>query len=178
MTMLHRAFAFDHSAFERELKPLLLRALESNDGAELASWIEAHKASLTDPYEGEPLTDSWRDALEHGDVQELGDVALTKFYDGDLDLGLDADWEDIGELLEQSGAPTTSLLGTPLGTDDQPFDPGEQGSYFQTAAEVARGLSELKALIRAKPALAEELAPLLGMLQQAARHERGLYVTF
>jgi hypothetical protein len=115
--------------------------------------------------------------LEKGDVHELGDFALTKYYDSDLDIGLDSDWESIGELLEQSEVSPTMILGTALGPVEAPFEPGGQGAYFQSAAEVSEALVELQSLLQAQPTLASELAPLQGMLQQAARGRRGLYVS-
>jgi len=178
MSMLHRAFAFDYAAFHDQLRPLLLRALETDDGSGLGAFIDANLNLLVDPYEGEPLAKNWRALLESGDVQELGDFALTKYYDGDLDIGLDVDWKAIGELLDKSGSSRAITLGAPLGTPEAPFDPGRQGAYFQTAADVADALTGLQTLLQAQPSLASELAPLQGMLQQAARSRRGLYVTF
>jgi hypothetical protein len=178
MTLAHRAFAFDYVAFHEQLRPVLLRALAANDGAELRGFIDANLAQLTDPYEGEPLVKGWQGLLEKGDVHELGDFALTKYYDSDLDIGLDIDWESIGDLLEQSGVSPTIVLGTALGPLEAPFDPGHEGAYFQTAAEVSEALIQLQTLLQAQPTLASELAPLQGMLQQAARGRRGLYVTF
>ena len=178
MTIAHQTFAFDYARFHDELRPVLLRALETSDTAALRGWIDDQVNLLVDPDEGEPLPKNWSSQLEVGDVHELGDFALTKYYDGDLDIGLDVDWEDVGELLQKSGLKPAITLGIPLGPAEAPFDPGRQGSYFQTAAEVAAALTELQALLQAQPALATELAPLQGMLQQAARHRCGLYITF
>ena len=111
-------------------------------------------------------------------MHELGDFALTKYYDGDLDIGLDTDWQKIGERLEKSGLDRALPLGAALGPKGAEFDPGRQGSYFQTAGEVTSALEQLQALLQSEPALATDLAPLQGMFQQAARHGRGLYVTF
>lgn len=178
MILAHRAFAFDYTAFHDQLRPLLLKALEANDDSELRSFINANLSQLTDPYEGEPLEKGWQALLENDDVQELGDFALTKYYDSDLDIGLDIDWEAIGELLEKAGVSPTMVLGTALGPLDAPFDPGRQGAYFQSNTDVAEALAQLQTLLHAQPALASDLAPLQGMLQQAARGRRGLYVTF
>lgn len=177
MSMSHRAYALDHAAFTTELSSLILRALESDRGEELSAFVDAHLASLTDPYEGEPLGRDWRELLEDGDVQELADFALTKFYDGDLDMGLDQDFQGIADELEQAGVSHELLLGTPLGAEPRVFDPGRQGSYFQSEADVARGLATLNELVARAPELEGALAPLLGMFQQAARQGRGLYVT-
>lgn len=178
MTMAHRAFAFDYTKFHDELRPVLLGALETADTAGLCSWIDANVGVLVDPYEGEPLPKNWQALLEVGDVHELGDYALTKYYDGDLDIGLDVDWQELAELLEKSGLDPALTLGTPLGHEPAPFDPGRQGSYFQTPAEVAAGVDQLHALLQSQPALATDLLPLQGMFQQAARQRCGLYVTF
>jgi hypothetical protein len=178
MTLAHRAFALDYAAFEQQLRPLLVLALETDDPAALEAWIDDNIAALVDPYEGEPLPANWRKQLENGDVHELGDYALTKFYDGDLDMGLDVDWERLAELLEESGSSGALLLGSPLGAADREFDPGRQGAYFQSPDEVKAGLAALRALLEAQPALASDLAPVQGMLQQAARNGHGLFVTF
>ncbi len=178
MTLAHRAFAFDYARFNDELRPVLLSALETTDTAALVTWIDAHLSQLVDPDEGEPLPKNWQKSLAVGDVHELGDFALTKYYDGDLDIGLDTDWQDLGELLEKSGSDPAIVLGTPLGPEGAEFDPGRQGSYFQTPVEVMTALEQLRNLLEAQPALATELAPLQGMFQQAARHRCGLYVTF
>ena len=176
--MAHRAFAFDYAAFDAELRPVLLGALEAADGAAVLEWIEANLRDLVEPESGDPLPKNWQALLEDGDVHELGDFALTKYYDGDLDIGLDADWQKIGDLLEKSGLARAPVLGTPLGPPGAAFDPGRQGSYFQSAADVSGALEPLQALLQAQPALATDLSPLQGMLQQAVRHGRGLYVTF
>lgn len=172
--MNHQAYAFDYASFEADLRPLLCQALQSQDPEQLAAWIDANLDALTDPYEGEALADDWRDLLETGDVQEHGDFALSKFYDFDLEMGLADDWRAVDERLAQLGASGSLLLGTSL----PGFDPGGAGSYFQSEAEVRQSLATLTSLVEREPQLATELAPALGMLQQAARSKRGLYVTF
>lgn len=178
MTQLHRAYAFHHAAFRAELAPVLEAALSAGDAAPLAGFIERHLDALSDPYEGEPLSKDWRKLLESGDVQELGDFALTKYYDGDLDMGLDADWLEVKDDLTQAGASAELLLGAPFGPSSQPFDPSRQGSYFQSEADVVRAHETAALLATQNAKLAETLAPLLGLLSQAARHGKGLYVTF
>jgi hypothetical protein len=171
--MNHQAYAFDHAAFERDLRPLLTRALESDDALALAAWIDAHLRELRDPFEGEPLPEDWRELTDASDVQVHGALALSKFYDFDLEMGLADDWQEIDELLEQAGA-SSLVLGTPL----PGFDPGSQGSYFQSEAEVQQSLAALTALVEREPKLAAPLAPARGLLQEAVRLKRGLYVTF
>ncbi len=174
MTMTHRAYAFAYSAFREELAPVLERALTTNDGAELSAFIDAQLDALCDPYEGEPLARDWRELLDSGDVQELGDFALTKYYDGDLDMGLDEDYRAISDELKKAGVGDQLLLGGTLGG----FDPGRQGAYFQSEGDVQAALRALQELVTATPELAEPLAPLLGLFGQAARSAKGLYVTF
>jgi hypothetical protein len=178
VTSFHRAYAFAYSDFRAELLPLLETALATDDGAPLARFIDDHLDALTDPYEGEPLSKAWANSLESGDVQELGDFALTKYYDGDLDMGLDADWLAIKTALEDAGADPRLLLGTVLGSRARPFDPGGEGSYFQSEDEVVGAVETVTRAAEARPELEGVLAPLLGLLGQAARLRRGLYVTF
>ncbi len=178
MTLAHRAFAFDYAAFHDELRPLLLSALQTTDTSGLFEWIEGNLRELVDPDAGEPLPKNWQALLEDGDVHELADFALTKYYDVDLDIGLDVDWKKLAELLEKSGQVSTLLLGAPLGPKGAELDPGHQGSFFQTALEVNSALEAIQSVLQAQPTLATELAPVQGMFQQAARHHRGLYVTF
>ena len=172
--MNHQAYTFDYAAFERDLRPLLCRALASDDSRELSAWIDENRGKLSDPYEGEPLADDWRDLLESGDVQEHGDFALSKFYDFDLEMGLADDWREVDERLARAGVSRALVLGTPL----TGFDPGGRGSYFQTPSDVEQSLAVLRGLVEREPLLGAELAPALGMLQQAARAKQGLYVTF
>ena len=75
--MEHKAFAFDWNAFQRHLAPILRDALSSDSVVGLAAFIEHHRQSLTDPYEGEPLPEDWSSLMENRDVQDHGDFALT-----------------------------------------------------------------------------------------------------
>lgn len=178
MTLLHRAYALAHAELGAELLPVLHAALETDEGGELSRFIDAHLEALTDPYEGEPLSKDWREALESGTVQELGDFALTKYYDGDLDIGLDADWLEVRDALEQAKVDGDLLRGAVLGPPSRPFDPSGNGSYFQSAAEVRRAAAVVAQLESERPDLRDVLSPLRGMLGEAARLGRGLYVTF
>ena len=89
MSMSHKAFAFDWRTFERELLPVLVHALSTDSGDGLVRFVDSNITHCTDPYEGEPLLPNWKDSLGTGDVQELGDYALTKYYDATDDCGLD-----------------------------------------------------------------------------------------
>ncbi|MGC4087546.1 MAG: hypothetical protein QM756_06570 [Polyangiaceae bacterium] len=84
----------------------------------------------------------------------------------------------MAELLEKSGSSGALLLGNEVGSEEDPFDPGRQGAYFQTEAEVKSGALEVRNLMQQQRELDPVLAPVLGMLEQAAKRGRGLYVTF
>src|SRR5262249_35436836 len=136
MPMSHKAFAFDWLAFERdELPELLTRALGTGETAGLFAYIERNRGILKDPYEGDPLSEDWKDLLENHDVHEYADFALTRFYDPAAEHGLSYCWNEIDDALpkEYRGI----LLGNPFGPRDNRFDPGRYGSYFQTPEQVA-----------------------------------------
>jgi len=60
MSTEHKAFALDWNTFQRHLAPILRDALSSHSVAGLAAFIEHHRQSRTDPYEGKPLSgNSW-----------------------------------------------------------------------------------------------------------------------
>jgi hypothetical protein len=80
MSMSHKAYTFDWRGFELDLRPLLENALVADNTGLLETFIDDHREVLTHPYEGEPLSDDWRAALENRDVHEYGDYALTRFY--------------------------------------------------------------------------------------------------
>ena len=170
MATEHRAFAFDWTAFEGDLLPLIVPALQSGDGRSLASFIEAYRPDLRDPYEGEPLPSDWQSLLVIGDVQELADFALTRYYRPGDDRGLGTSWRAIDEVAPP--AVRTALLGRPIGPDGNRLDPGRMGSYFQRPCEVERSEAVLAA------ASLPELSDFRGLLAACSSGRRGLYVTF
>lgn len=109
MAMEHKAFAFDWLSFESELRPILEASLAGGTGESLCAFIDRHQRELVDPYEGKPIQGNWRSTLESGHVQELGDFALTKFYDPTEDYGLGAAWLRIDDSLPD--AIRAALLG-------------------------------------------------------------------
>jgi hypothetical protein len=148
----------------RELAPILSRALESGDPTELRAFVAAHRDTLTDPYEGEPLDD----ALDGADVHTLGDHALTRYYDASAPGGLGDAWEELAEDL--SPAQRRALLGAPLGPAKNPFDPGRQGSYFQDPDAVRASLAALAGV--------DGVDDHVAVLRAAAAKGQGVYVTF
>jgi hypothetical protein len=170
MSMSHKAYAFDWRGFELDLRPLLEDALVADNTGLLETFIDDHREVLTDPYEGEPLSDDWRAALENRDVHEYGDYALTRFYNPADDCGIAEEWMRISERLSRPAA--NALLGCPVGPPNRLFDPGRQGSYFQTPAQVPESLAILN------PLGVPELAPFAGLLERCAAEGCGVYVTF
>ncbi len=178
MSMDHSAFLLDYQKFSRELRPILVKALQDQNALILMQWIANHRDQLVDPYEGEPLEPDWEQKLPGKTVHIYGDFALTKYYDPLDNIGLEYEWVEIGEYLEKVGSREAIILGTPLGSERDPFDPGGMGSYFQTEATVRKNLAEVEQLMRANPSGLDKLQPVATMLRAAVTAERGLYVTF
>jgi hypothetical protein len=175
--MEHKAFLFDYDSFDRELRAILEDALRSGDHSRLVSFINANLGDLRDPYEGEPLNAGWEAMIEMQDPHQYGDFALTKYYNPTADIGLGAAWENLQELIANDPALTESpILGSTIGPQDDPFDPGKMGSYFQSAQQVRQNRRYLLDL--AKKGQTEDLKRAIQMLDQAAGAETGLYVTF
>ncbi|MFN3149087.1 hypothetical protein [Bremerella sp.] len=179
--MQHKAFLFDSSTFELELKLLLVQSLVMRDCASLISFIVSNLDVLSDPYEGEPLDETWQNLLETRDAHQLGDFALTKYYDPADDLGLGDGWDNAQQfaypLAKALGY--SPILGTTIGTTEEEFDPGKMGSYIQSVPQVE---ASLRALIDAvedhwKEAL-EEVISMIQLLEAAAKLGKGLYITF
>ncbi len=172
MSMSHKAYAFDWRSFESdELHHLLVAALESGDPATIARYIEAHRDQTKDPYEGQPIEQGWEATLENRDVHEYGDFALTRFYDPADDRGLAESWLTVdAELAEQD---RWALLGSPLGNPGHEFDPGRQGSYFQTPEQVGESLLRVERMGQAR-----ELESYARLLRSCVADRLGVYVTF
>jgi hypothetical protein len=170
MSMCHKAYALDHASFITDLAPILYDALASGHRDGLVEFIGSNLARLTLPWEAKPLPTDWRCVLEHGDVHEVGDLALTLYYDADDDCGLQEHWIAVEEGLPP--AARASLLGEPFGPPDNLFDPGRMGSYFQSPSTVGESRDALHG--RREP----ELQPFQALLEQVTRSGKGLYVTF
>lgn len=169
MTMEHKAFVFDDAAFERGLRPLLEQSLLSGDVEPLRKFIETHREELSDPYEGAPLDEDWESMIERRDPEQYGDFALTMYYDASRDIGLGAQWQPVEGALEARGISAQLLLGSAV----PGFDPGKQGSYFQSADQVSSALRRLE-----QSGDDDDVAPALTMFRTAASAGSGLYITF
>ncbi len=170
MSMCHKAYALDYEAFAAELAPVLYRALETGHHDELAALIDANQSRLTLPWDGDPIPADWRSVLEQGHDHELGDLALTKYYDPAEDHGVQEHWLSIDEALPEMLR--ASLLGAPFGPKGNLFDPGRMGSYFQSAAMAAQSRQLL--LGRTEP----ETEPFRDLLEHVVQSNQGVYVTF
>lgn len=166
MSFSHKAFVFDWSAFELELAPQLKLALQQDDAGRLETFIEVRRSSLRDPYEGEPLPEDWRSMLEAGDIQELADFALTRYYQPSSDFGIGEEWSIFSEGLSE--AERLAFLGSALAD----FDPGRMGSYFQSTRVAKASLQVLQTLASTTAEAFKE------GLRQAVSSEQGIYVTF
>jgi hypothetical protein len=178
MSFDHKAFVFDYEAFANQLSGILKDALANSDIGALKGFIEDNKEFLKDPYEGEPLDDSWETMIETPDAHQYGDFALTKFYNPSDDIGLGDDWERLEQLLEAETGKGAMVLGTPFGPPGETFDPGKMGAYFQTEDEAQAHLQMLKNLLKEKPKLSDSLSAFIKMLEQAVEQKKGLYVAF
>lgn len=178
MSLSHRAFVFDYHRFQMELRPILEAALAPGAVAPLRQFIEENLPYLKDPNDGAPLEEGWEQHLEVRDVDQYGDVALTKYYSPNLDGGIGSAWMELDAHLATMSL-TSSTLGATIGSGQCRFDPGKIGSYFQSPNEVHRNL---KALCEASPGMPAELLPSLisfiALLHNATEKRLGLYVTF
>jgi hypothetical protein len=108
--------------------------------------------------------------LGNRDVHEYGDFALTRFYNPATDLGVAEEWAEIDNLLSE--ADRLALLGFPLCSENNVFDPGRMGSYFQTPAQVSESLGIVNNLETKTVASFKEL------LKACRQSDLGVYVTF
>jgi hypothetical protein len=168
--MEHKAYAFEWSAFDVNLHPLLVVALTTNDTTGLLAFIGQHFAQLKDPYDGDLLSVDWRENLGNRDVQEYGDYALTLFYDPAECSGIGCDWAGLSDELPQHAA--DAMLGFPVGPTENLFDPGRYGSYFQTPGQVQVSLKALQ------PNSCPQLARFMELLERCVIKQQGVYVTF
>ena len=124
---------------------------------------------LTGPYDGELIHTGWRSKLEAGDIQELADYALTRYYSPADDFGV-ADWLLISDTLPADVQ--AALLGVPLGPAMRYFDPGRMGSYFQTPQRVEESLATLRRVD------SPSIIRFRQLLESSRARGLGLYVTF
>jgi hypothetical protein len=178
MSMEHKAFVFDHEEFELELKEILEIALNLNEIRGLEDFITLNINYLTDPYEGERLPENWDEMLEYKDPHNYGDFALTKFYNPTEDIGLGYDWIEIEDVLSNEYGECICILGNPIGKENNYFDPGKMGSYFQSLSMVMDNKNKIDILMKNKPSYIEFLTPVVSMFDFALMSKKGLYISF
>jgi len=175
--MEHKAFIFDHQSFDQELRETLEEALDSGNCEKLLTFISENKESLSDPYEGDPLEDDWKSMIEVEDAHQYGDFALTRYYSPQDDIGLGSSWNFVQEIVAGIGSAVTSpILGSTIGPESDPFDPGKAGSYLQSIEQVRESLAGLRALAETHQSV--EFGEAVVLLQEASESGKGLYVTF
>lgn len=175
----HKAFLFDYNTFDRELRPLLESALVTSDCSGLSSFVSTNLSVLRGPYEGQPLdtNTNWETMIETHDAHQYGDFALMKYYDPTADIGLGSGWRRVQELVASNPAlPESPILGHTIGSNDNPFDPGKMGSYFQAPYQVQDHYRYVSTLARRQES--DALRRAIEMLESVARAKTGLYVTF
>jgi hypothetical protein len=178
MSLNHKAFVFDYHLFQRELRPMLEAALASGAVAPLRQFMKENLPYLKDPDEGTPLEEGWEQRLETRDVDQYGDIALTKYYSPDLDGGIGSAWAELDVCLAAMNL-ASSTLGATIGNGQGRFDPGKIGSYFQSPDDVHRNLKALREASAEMPAeLLPSLSSFITLLQNAMEKRAGLYVTF
>lgn len=175
--MEHKAFLFDYDAFASELAPVLQAALQSDDCEDLVAFVDTHLPHLRHPNEYHTLGEDWRNDLSEVDVQAIGDLALTKYYDPRQDFGLGEAWDDLWDFLEAYSLQEV-MLGKTFGSGGVMFCPGSIGSYFQSPDHITENLKILEELYQDNLEIEDELDEIGNLFQRAARARKGLYVTF
>lgn len=175
--MEHKAFLLDFEQFELELLPALAYGLKFGDCEKLHQFVNTNLMLLKDPYEGQDLSPTWESLLTTRDAHELGDVALTKYYDPAQDIGLGASWIAVQDLVEGDRA-TSPILGAVVGESSNLFDPGKMGSYFQKSQDAVENLAYLRDQVTRHRPQSNEIEQAIQMLEQAVAAKQGLYITF
>jgi hypothetical protein len=168
--MSHKAYVFDYGSFQNELAPLLLTALKTERVDALIAFVQAERQHLTLPWEPSPLAEEWQSGLVTHSVQEIADIALTKYYDVGEDYGVGEHWHSLQDRLPPHSRKW--LLGEPFGTPNAWLDPGAMGSYFQSPEYTKDARRFLAAYDD------PHVRVFQSGLDKACNHGRGVYVTF
>lgn len=148
--MEHKSFLFDTKGFELELCDTVIASGENDELRLLKQYIVNNIGKIRSPYTGEFLDDDWEDELELGNVQELADFALTKFYSPEEEFGLSYSWDSLLEALKQlltTINPEYWVLGYPVESEKFRLDPGGMGTGIVRVEDVPiifRNLIELR----------------------------------
>ena len=98
--MKHKAYVFDYDNFTLQLCPTLIDALKNNNKENLINFIQHNIETLKDPDNISTADEVWQKIRQGGNINELGDLALTKFYAPDEDIGLNYEWWNIERILK------------------------------------------------------------------------------
>jgi hypothetical protein len=200
MSIVHKAYLFDFRGFERELAGIVYEALKRDDVRRLRTFIQRHRAELTDFSTEEPPGEDWEERILSeggGNTQWYADLALTRFYDFTDDLGLGYGFDALHAFLRT--VPTVGdsaddlICGRVFGPKGQRLDPGAMGTGLLSPEDVKQlhGLleqtdwppvpaprSRVWAGCHYKPQSADEvrrsLTSLRGLYRLAAERARGL----
>lgn len=149
MSMEHKSFLFNTSAFTKELSEIILTAGETDNEKLLISFINQNLNDLKSPYSGEELTVEWIEELETEDIQELADFAMTKYYNPDEELGLSYSWELLLESFDELDLKFNNeyyILGKSLDSENFTLDPGRMGLGFIESQQISSIHKELISL--------------------------------
>ena len=172
--MSHKAYVFDGELWGTEAASLICAALNGQPTA-LRIFVHQHSNELKHPDTGEEMSLDWT-ALSKLDAHELGNIAITRYYDPNADVGLGEAWMRVDSLLPRDLR--ILALGKPLVSGETAFDPGKMGAYFQSFDLVEYNRDSAKLELKHHPVLSEALTPIIQMLEVAIRAKKGLYVTF
>ncbi|MNK69436.1 hypothetical protein D3C87_888240 [compost metagenome] len=191
MSMEHKSFLFNTSAFTKELSEIILTAGETNNEELLISFINQNLDHLKSPYSGEELTSEWLEELETEDIQELADFAMTKYYNPDEELGLSYVWESLLELFDDLDLKYNReyyILGESLNFKNFILDPSKMGLGFVNSEHVNDIHRELVSLKENFAAICETenfdektinvYEELIEIYQEAKESNCGLLMTF
>src|ERR1041385_3676683 len=145
MPLDHKAYLLDYAEFAANLRPIIEHSLRTTSTEQLIAFIDLNWSSLRSPDTWLPLTKDWKTEVDAEDVQQCGDIALTK-YRTNRSIGLSYDWEELFETLstEFKGSAASPILGEMLQVDGVSFDPGKLGSYFLSMDEVISYLRKVQ----------------------------------
>lgn len=179
MSLDHKAFIFDSDYFVDELANILENAILTNHDYELIIFIENNLPYLKHPDEGDNLNSAWKEEIEIGDISEYGDFAITKYYNPKENIGMGGGWMQFDDLLSQQlNIDTSCFLGTRFGCSENYFDPGKQGSYFQSLEQVKQNLKLLTFLPKIELDNQPNIYNFVKMFENALDVQQGLYITF
>lgn len=71
-----------------------------------------------------------------------------------------------------------SILGSPIGKENNYFYPGKMSRYFQPLSVVIDNKNKIDVLLKNNPSYIEFLQPVLSMFDLAIMSNKGLYVSF